>query len=80
MTTLDAAIAATPPMVQGPKCSVHLGVAQLHPDDRERFLALMADTSRESAWLARVLTAASGRDVRPIGMARHRRGECKCPR
>ena len=59
-------------------CRVRTILAGLEPDEHDRLLAAIADPSRSTIALARILTKA-GSPIAEKTMRKHREGWCSCP-
>jgi len=75
MTLLDELAAEA--TIKGPSCTTTLTLEAMEPDDRADMLEALA-SGYTAAALSRVLKR-RGISLAPQSIARHRRGECKCP-
>ena len=67
------------PKASGKTCTVAYILEQLDGADREALIATMASGDRRPSDIADVVTRA-GYPVSQYVIARHSRGDCKCPR
>jgi hypothetical protein len=55
--------------------------AQLGPVDLETFDSYMADSQKTNSWIVELIERSPFTvKVKSLAVARHRRGDCRCPR
>ena len=66
-----------PGQTQGPRCAIKR-YSDAYPDDRDDFLAMVADVSLSAQWLSDRLAEARGWRIPGPAIRRHRHRICGC--
>ena len=80
MSRLEAALEAATPTKKGPQCSVAGLLASVDQDERKALVAALADPTRNRRILSEAIRSAYKVEIAQETLARHMRGQCKCPR
>ena len=80
MSRLEAAIAAADPTKKGPQCGLAILFSKVDQDERKALVAALADPTRNRRILSEAIRSAYKVEIAQETLARHMRGQCKCPR
>jgi len=80
VSRFEAALEAATPTRKGPQRGVPLLLDRVDPEERLALVAALADPLRNRRILSEAIRNAYKIEIAQETLARHMRGQCKCPR